>query len=96
MISKRTNRYYTVEFKVKEALAAFTKRQPLAALVARYQLAPAQITRLKLKLCQRAALVFAETPASAAPVTDVEPLYAVISQLQMGNALLKNTLEPYR
>ena len=43
MTPRRTSRYYTVEFKVEETLATFTKRQPLATLVARYQLAPAQI-----------------------------------------------------
>ena len=93
MTPRRTSRYYTAEFRIKGTLATFTKRQPLAELVARYQLAPAQITRWKLKVCQQTALVFAETPASAAPVTDMEPLYAAISRLQMENALLKKTLE---
>ena len=57
MTPKRTRRRYTAEFKAEVALAALTERQPLAELAARYQLAPAQITRWKLQLRQQAAQV---------------------------------------
>jgi transposase len=50
MILKLTRRRYTAEFKVKVALAVLTERQPLVELAARYQLAPAQISRWKLHL----------------------------------------------
>ena len=76
------------------ALAALTERQPLAELAAHYQLAPAQISRWKLHLRQQAAQVFAEAPAPATPLPDVEPLYTAIGRLQMENALLKKTLGP--
>ena len=94
MTPKRTRRCYTAEFKAEVALAALAERQPLAGLAARYQLAPAQITRWKLQLRQQAALVFAEALASIAPVADVEPLYAAIGRLQMENELLKKTVGP--
>ena len=89
MTPKRTRRRYTAEFKAEVALAALTERQPLAELAARYQLAPAQITRWKLQLCQQAAQVFAKSPAAVAPAPDVEPLYAAIGRLQMESTLLK-------
>ena len=41
MSPKRTHRRYKAEV----TLAALTERQPLAELAARYQLAPAQISR---------------------------------------------------
>ena len=92
MSPKRTRRRYTAEFKAEVALAALTERQPLAELAARYQLAPAQITRWKQHLRQQAAQVFAaDTPTPAAAPPDVEPLYAAIGRLQMENALLKKT-----
>ena len=94
MTPKRTRRRYTAEFKAEVALAALTERQPLAELAARYQLAPAQITRRKLRLREHAAQVFAEAPASVAPAPDVEPLCAAIGRLQMENVLLKKTLGP--
>lgn len=94
MSPKRTRRRYTAEFKAEVALAALTERQPLAELAAHYQLAPAQISRWKLHLRQKAAQVFAEAPTPAAPAPDVEPLYAAIGRLQMENALLKKTLGP--
>ena len=78
------------------ALAALTERQPLAELAARYQLAPAQITRWKLQLRQQAAQVFAEALTTVGPLPDVEPLYAAIGRLQMENARLKKTLGPYQ
>ena len=56
MSPKRTHRRYKAEV----TLAALTERQPLAELAARYQLAPAQISRWKLYLRQQAALVFAQ------------------------------------
>ena len=96
MTPKRTRRRCTAEFKVEVALAALTERQPLAELVAYYQLATAQIMRWKLQLRQQAAQVFAEAPASVASAPDVEPLYAAIGWLQMENTLLKKTLGPYQ
>jgi transposase len=74
MTPTRTRRRYTAEFKAEMALAALTERRPLAELAAHYQLATAQITRWKLQLRQQASQVFAEAPASAAAVPDVEPL----------------------
>ena len=50
MTLKRTRCRHTAEFKAEVALAALTERQPLVDLVARYQLATAQITRWKLQL----------------------------------------------
>jgi len=94
MSPKRTRRRYTAEFKAEVALAALTERQSLAELAAHYQLAPAQISRWKLHLRQQAAQVFADAPAPAVAVPDVEPLYAAIGRLQMENALLKKTLGP--
>ena len=94
MTPKRTRRRYTAEFKAEVALAAFTERQPLADLAARYQLATAQITRWKRQLRAQAAQVFAEAPAALPAAPDVEPLYAAIGRLQMENALLKKTLGP--
>ena len=92
MSPKRTRRRYTAEFKAEVALAALTERQPLAELAARYQLAPAQITRWKQQLRAQAAQVFtADTPVPAVAPPDVEPLYAAIGRLQMENALLKKT-----
>ena len=68
MSPKRTRRRYTAEFKAEVALAALTERQPLAELAARYQLAPAQITRWKQQLREQAVQVFTtDTPAPAAP-----------------------------
>lgn len=89
MTPKRSRRRYKAEFKAGVALAALTERQPLAELAARYQLAPAQITRWKLQLREQAAQVFAESSAAVAPTLDVAPLYAAIGRLQMENALLK-------
>ena len=94
MSPKRTRRRYTAEFKAEVALAALTERQPLAELAAHCQLAPAQISRWKLRLRQHAAQVFAEAPTPVVAVPDVEPLYAAIGRLQMENALLKKTLGP--
>ena len=71
MTPKRTRRRYTAEFKAEVALAALTERQPLAELDARYQLAPAQITRWKLQLREHAAQVFADAPVASVPVPDV-------------------------
>ena len=66
MTPKRTRRRYTTEFKAEVALAALTKRQPLAELAAHYQLATTKITRWKLQLRAQAAQVFAEAPAAPA------------------------------
>ena len=96
MTPKRTRRRHMAKFKAEVALAALIERQPLAELAAHYQLATAQITRWKLQLRQQAAQVFAEAPASVAPASIVEPLYAAIGWLQMEITLFKKTLGPYQ
>jgi transposase len=95
MTPKRIRYRFTAEFKAEVALAALTKRQPLAELAERYQLTVAQISRWKLQLRQQAAPVFAEPAGAAAPAApDLEPLYAAIGKLPVANQVLKKMQRP--
>lgn len=92
MSAKRNRRRFTAQFKAEVALAALQEREPLAALAAKYQLTPAQITTWKQQLKQQAAQAFTTPAISNEPTVDVEALYAQLGRLQMENALLKKTL----
>ena len=94
---KKTRRKFTAAFKAQVALEALKERETLAALAARFELHPNQISQWKQEFVANSQLVFsgAVEKEKEDPV-NLDTLYAKIGQLEMERDFLKKSLKKTR
>lgn len=86
-----TRKRHSADFKAKVALAALTEMKTLAQLATEYGVAPAQITRWKQELVERASDVFGKGKNKEVDHdVEVAELHRQIGKLKVENDFLSN------
>lgn len=91
---KKERRKFSAEFKFKVVLEALRERETLAALVAKYQIHPQQITDWKRAFLEQGEQVFSNPAELKDKDTEekISKLYEQIGMLKVENDFLKKKL----
>lgn len=91
---KKERRKFSAEFKFKVVLEALRERETLAALAAKYQIHPQQITDWKRALLEQGEQVFSNPAESKDKDIEakISKLYEQIGMLKVENDFLKKKL----
>ena len=90
---KKTRRKFSASFKAKVAIEAIKERKSLQELAVKFELHPNQISSWKREFLDNADLAFTSNSEKEASVSQMDPLYGKIGQLQVENDFLKKALE---
>lgn len=89
---KRTRRKFSASFKAKVAIEAIKERNSLQELAVKFELHPNQISSWKREFLDNSSLAFDSKTDKEDSVSETDPLYSKIGQLQVENDFLKKVL----